>query len=57
MKKSEDYRKGHYARGRIDWDKAILIKALPYHWRKKEGRGMKDLLKELKDRGKDKTDK
>jgi len=40
LHKDEDYRKGFYAGGTIDWDEAILIKALPYHWVKK---GHKDL--------------
>jgi hypothetical protein len=32
---NEDYRKGHYVGGIIDWDEAILLRALPYHWFKK----------------------
>lgn len=49
-KESEDYRKGHYAGGTIDWNEAILIKALPYHWVKKGGKKLENVLKELKDR-------
>jgi len=49
--KDEDYRKKLYAGGVIDWDEAILIKALPYEWVKKGGKEAK--WREIQKRKKD----